>query len=72
MPTIPILECRQRKVCDVTGAGDMVLAMLGLCQAANISLVESLHLANAVAGLEVERFGVEPVKGCTFRDSTTN
>lgn len=39
----------------------MVLAVLGLCQAAQISLVDSLHLANAAAGLEVERFGVEPV-----------
>lgn len=56
-----LLPCRPREVCDVTGAGDMVLAILGLCQAAQIPLIESLPLANAAAGLEVERFGVEPL-----------
>jgi D-beta-D-heptose 7-phosphate kinase/D-beta-D-heptose 1-phosphate adenosyltransferase len=55
------VACRQREVCDVTGAGDMVLSMLGLCFAAQVPLVESLELANAAAGLEVERFGVEPI-----------
>lgn len=58
---IGIVPCRQREVCDVTGAGDMVLSVLGLCQAAGVPLVESLQLANAAAGLEVERFGVEPI-----------
>jgi D-beta-D-heptose 7-phosphate kinase/D-beta-D-heptose 1-phosphate adenosyltransferase len=56
-----IVPCRQREVCDVTGAGDMVLAVLGLCQAAGVPLIESLQLANAAAGLEVERFGVESI-----------
>ena len=56
-----LIACRPREVCDVTGAGDMVLAVLGLCQAARIPLIDSLHLANAAAGLEVERFGVEPI-----------
>ncbi|MDB5342010.1 MAG: D-alpha,beta-D-heptose 7-phosphate 1-kinase [Schlesneria sp.] len=56
-----IVPCRPREVCDVTGAGDMVLAILGLCFAANVPLIESLQLANAAAGLEVERFGVEPI-----------
>jgi D-beta-D-heptose 7-phosphate kinase/D-beta-D-heptose 1-phosphate adenosyltransferase len=35
--------------------------MLGLCFAAEVPVLESLHLANAAAGLEVERFGVEPI-----------
>ena len=56
-----LVPCRHREVCDVTGAGDMVLAVLGLCLAEKLPLVDSLHLANAAAGLEVERFGVEPV-----------
>ena len=56
-----LVPCRPREVCDVTGAGDMVLAVLGLCQAAQIPLVDSLQLANTAAGLEVERFGVEPL-----------
>ena len=56
-----LVPCRPREVCDVTGAGDMVLAMLGLCLAAHVPLIDSLHLANIAAGLEVERFGVEQV-----------
>jgi D-beta-D-heptose 7-phosphate kinase/D-beta-D-heptose 1-phosphate adenosyltransferase len=56
-----LVPCRPREVCDVTGAGDMVLAMLGLCFSDEIPLVDSLHLANVAAGLEVERFGVEPI-----------
>jgi D-beta-D-heptose 7-phosphate kinase/D-beta-D-heptose 1-phosphate adenosyltransferase len=48
-------------VYDITGAGDMVLAALGLCQAANLSLAASIRIANVAAGLEVERLGVAPV-----------
>lgn len=56
-----IVPCRPRTISDVTGAGDMVLTVLGLCQAAKWPLRDSLALANTAAGLEVERFGVEPV-----------
>lgn len=52
---------RPRDVCDVTGAGDMVLAVLGLGLAAGLALRASLEWANAAAGLEVERFGVVPI-----------
>mgnify|MGYP002347870445 CR=1 FL=1 len=52
LPTTP------RESQDVTGAGDMVLAMLGLAQAAGLPLSEAIHLANVAAGLEVERMGV--------------
>jgi D-beta-D-heptose 7-phosphate kinase/D-beta-D-heptose 1-phosphate adenosyltransferase len=48
-------------VYDVTGAGDMVLAMLGLCLASDVDLTTAVPLANAAAGLEVERLGVVPV-----------
>ena len=54
-PTVP------RTVYDITGAGDMALATLGLCLALRVSLPESVMLANVAAGLEVERFGVAPV-----------
>jgi len=50
-----------RQVCDVTGAGDMVLAAVGLCQAAGWGLVETAELANVAAGSEVEKMGVAPV-----------
>ncbi len=55
------IPCRPREVCDVTGAGDMVLAMLGLCTAEHMPLRDSLRIANIAAGLEVERFGVTPI-----------
>ncbi|HET6423242.1 MAG TPA: PfkB family carbohydrate kinase, partial [Planctomycetaceae bacterium] len=56
-----VLAGRRRTVCDVTGAGDMVLAMLGVGYAAGWALQDCLELANTAAGLEVERFGVEPI-----------
>jgi D-beta-D-heptose 7-phosphate kinase/D-beta-D-heptose 1-phosphate adenosyltransferase len=47
-----------RSVYDITGAGDMVLAALGLGFAAGGTPREAIHLANVAAGLEVEREGV--------------
>ena len=52
---------RARAVQDVTGAGDMVLAMAGLCRASGLSWDATVPLANLAAGLEVERLGVAPV-----------
>lgn len=48
---------RPRAVYDVTGAGDMVLAILGICLAGGMDLSQAIPLANAGAGLEVERWG---------------
>ena len=56
------LKTRQRQVYDVTGAGDMVLAMLAVARAAGATWEESVALANVAGGLEVERFGSIPVK----------
>jgi len=50
-----------REVYDVTGAGDMVLAMLAAASAQGASLRHAAQLANVAAGLEVERFGVVPI-----------
>ena len=52
---------KERHVYDVTGAGDMVLAMLGLARASGLYWAEAAQLANVAAGLEVERMGVVPV-----------
>lgn len=49
---------RQREVYDITGAGDMVLAVLGMVLAAGHDYPEAILLANAAGGLEVERIGV--------------
>lgn len=52
---------RPRQVYDVTGAGDMVLSVLGLCLAAGASYDQAITLSNIAAGLEVERLGVATV-----------
>ncbi|HPS53272.1 MAG TPA: D-glycero-beta-D-manno-heptose 1-phosphate adenylyltransferase, partial [Phycisphaerae bacterium] len=52
---------RQRKVYDVTGAGDVVMAMLSMAMACNCELHKAVALCNVAGGLEVERFGVTPV-----------
>jgi D-beta-D-heptose 7-phosphate kinase/D-beta-D-heptose 1-phosphate adenosyltransferase len=52
---------RPREVYDITGAGDMVLATIGLCLASGLSAEEALRLANIAGGLEVEKVGVAPI-----------
>lgn len=52
---------RQRQVYDITGAGDMVLAVLGLVLAAGHDYGDAISIANIAGGLEVERFGVATV-----------
>jgi len=56
------MKTRQRQVYDVTGAGDMVLAMLAMARTAGATWEESVALANIAGGLEVERFGSVPIK----------
>jgi D-beta-D-heptose 7-phosphate kinase/D-beta-D-heptose 1-phosphate adenosyltransferase len=51
-----------RQVYDVTGAGDMVLAMLAAARANGADWLSAVELANIAAGLEVERFGVVPIE----------
>jgi D-beta-D-heptose 7-phosphate kinase/D-beta-D-heptose 1-phosphate adenosyltransferase len=52
---------RPRAVYDITGAGDMVLAVMGMVLAAGYSFSDAIVLANAAGGLEVERVGVTPI-----------
>ena len=56
-----LLQTRARQVFDVTGAGDMMLAMIAAARGAGASWPEAVALANVAAGLEVERFGSVPV-----------
>lgn len=49
---------RQRDVYDITGAGDMVLATIGLGAAAGFEVADLARLANISGGLEVEQVGV--------------
>jgi D-beta-D-heptose 7-phosphate kinase/D-beta-D-heptose 1-phosphate adenosyltransferase len=52
---------RPRQVYDITGAGDMVLAMLGMALAGGADYDAAIRLANVAGGLEVEKIGVAPV-----------
>jgi D-beta-D-heptose 7-phosphate kinase/D-beta-D-heptose 1-phosphate adenosyltransferase len=55
------LKTRERQVYDVTGAGDMVLAMIAVARAAGASWTDAVALGNIAGGLEVERFGCVPI-----------
>jgi D-beta-D-heptose 7-phosphate kinase / D-beta-D-heptose 1-phosphate adenosyltransferase len=55
------LKTRERKVYDVAGAGDMVLAMLAAARAVGASWEEAVALGNIAGGLEVEKFGSVPI-----------
>lgn len=52
---------RPRQVYDITGAGDMVLAVLGMALAAGADYDDAIRLANVAGGLEVEKIGVATV-----------
>jgi D-beta-D-heptose 7-phosphate kinase/D-beta-D-heptose 1-phosphate adenosyltransferase len=56
-----LFPARPRQVCDITGAGDMVLAVLGYMLAARADPAAAIEVANVAGGLEVERLGVVPL-----------
>jgi D-beta-D-heptose 7-phosphate kinase/D-beta-D-heptose 1-phosphate adenosyltransferase len=53
-----LVPTRPRQVYDITGAGDMVLAVVGLSLAAGADYDEAAALGNVAGGLEVEQIGV--------------
>lgn len=55
------LPTRRREVYDITGAGDMVLATIGVGAAAGLAPADLARLANVAGGLEVEQVGVVTV-----------
>jgi D-beta-D-heptose 7-phosphate kinase/D-beta-D-heptose 1-phosphate adenosyltransferase len=56
-----LFPARPRQVCDITGAGDMVLSVLGYMLAAGAEPAAAIEVANVAGGLEVERLGVVPL-----------
>lgn len=56
-----VFSTRPRQVYDITGAGDMVLGMLGMTLAAGADYDPAIRLANIAGGLEVEKIGVATV-----------
>ncbi len=67
-----LFSTEPRDVYDITGAGDMALAALGLCLAGRLSLPDSIRIANVAAGLEVEKFGVAPISRGELHDALTH
>ena len=56
-----VYPTRPRQVYDITGAGDMVLSVLGMALAAGADYPAAISLANIAGGLEVEKIGVATV-----------
>jgi D-beta-D-heptose 7-phosphate kinase/D-beta-D-heptose 1-phosphate adenosyltransferase len=56
-----VFPTRPRQVYDITGAGDMVMAVLGMALAAGADYDAAIRLANIAGGLEVEKIGVATV-----------
>jgi D-beta-D-heptose 7-phosphate kinase / D-beta-D-heptose 1-phosphate adenosyltransferase len=52
---------KPREVHDVTGAGDVVLALFGLLMTAKADLHVAATVANVAAGIEVSRLGAEVI-----------
>jgi D-glycero-beta-D-manno-heptose-7-phosphate kinase len=52
---------RARKVADVSGAGDTVIATLSVALAAGASMEEASNIANTAGGLVCEEIGIVPV-----------
>jgi D-beta-D-heptose 7-phosphate kinase/D-beta-D-heptose 1-phosphate adenosyltransferase len=58
---LEVFPTRPRQVYDITGAGDMVLAVLGMALAAGADYGPAIRLANVAGGLEVEKVGAATV-----------
>ncbi len=59
--SVRVFPTRPRQVYDITGAGDMVLSVLGMALAAGADYDLAIPLANIAGGLEVEKIGVATV-----------
>ena len=50
-----------REVFDVSGAGDTVIATLGLMLAAGVNMADAMRIANRAAGVVVGKLGTATV-----------
>ncbi|MFO7814003.1 MAG: D-glycero-beta-D-manno-heptose 1-phosphate adenylyltransferase, partial [Pelovirga sp.] len=57
------LPTEAREVFDVSGAGDTVLALLGLGLGAGLPIADAAHVANLAAGIVVGKVGTSTVSG---------
>ena len=56
-----LMPTHAKAVYDITGAGDIVMAVFGLCLASGVGAADAARLGNVAAGLEVERAGVDVI-----------
>ena len=54
-------KAEAHEIYDVTGAGDTVIATLGVAMAAGVSLIDAVRLANTAASLVVEQVGTTAI-----------
>jgi rfaE bifunctional protein kinase chain/domain len=71
-PTAHISIFGSGEVADVTGAGDTVIATLGLALSAGASLYEAARLANYAGGLVVKKRGTATVSAQELSDAVTS
>jgi D-glycero-beta-D-manno-heptose-7-phosphate kinase len=62
-------KARAREVFDVSGAGDTVIATLGVMLAAGMPLEEAVKVSNVAAGIKVLKFGTAVVQPKELRDA---
>lgn len=55
-------HARKREVSDVSGAGDTVIATLGVMLGAGMPMREAVAIANLAGGIKVEKFGTAVVR----------
>ena len=56
-----LFETEAKEVYDVTGAGDMVISIMGIMLASKASPALSIQMSNIAAGLEISHIGVYPL-----------
>jgi len=62
-------KARAREVFDVSGAGDTVIATLGVMLGAGMPLDEAVRVSNVAAGIKVLKFGTAVVQPKELRDA---
>ncbi len=67
--TVVHIPSAARRVFDVTGAGDTVIAVVAQCLAAGLSLLDSCLIANQAAGLVVGQVGAATVTPEELREA---
>lgn len=55
------LKTTAQEVFDVTGAGDTVIAYLGMCVANGLTIEEAMSISNCAAGVQVSKVGTSTV-----------